>query len=318
MPTDSFTDALERLDPASRALLDLSLRRGMLTEDIADVLGADADSVAASRDDALRRVAEDVGMPGDDRVDEVRTRLAELPPDEWLGRPLTNGTSTTHMAEPESERSGDRRVGATPVKPRPGPVAILPPVAEEPAAEPPAAEPPEEDLAEEKRTKPRRWSRVWAVLPGLVVVAGAIVAIVLASSAGNTAKSPGRPSAGAPATPPAAKPQPAPTNAQASFAPVGGTAGVAGTARIVGDRLVVGVRGLPRPRRGYHEVWLYNTLLDAYSLGRSDSGHIKLDAKLPPDWKRYRFVDISREPNDGNPSHSGQSVARVPVRSLAR
>ena len=46
MPTESFATALRELDPASRALLDLSLRRGMLPEEIADILGADADTVS--------------------------------------------------------------------------------------------------------------------------------------------------------------------------------------------------------------------------------------------------------------------------------
>ena len=44
---DSFTAALARLDPASRALLDLSLRRGMTPDEIGDLLGTDAESVVA-------------------------------------------------------------------------------------------------------------------------------------------------------------------------------------------------------------------------------------------------------------------------------
>jgi hypothetical protein len=85
MSSDSFSTALGRLDPASRALLDLSLRRGMRPEEIAGMLGADAASVASSRDDALRRVAADVGMESEAQLDEVRARLAELPAEEWLG-----------------------------------------------------------------------------------------------------------------------------------------------------------------------------------------------------------------------------------------
>ena len=41
-----------------------------------------------------------------------------------------------------------------------------------------------------------------------------------------------------------------------------------------------------------------------------------LTASLPRNWRRYRWIDISREPPDGNPSHSGESVARVRTRKL--
>src|SRR4051794_39267388 len=85
MRIDSFSDALGQLDPASRALLDLSLRRGMRPEEIAEMLGAETETVARNRDDALRRVAADVGMERYDQLDEVRALLAELPAEEWLG-----------------------------------------------------------------------------------------------------------------------------------------------------------------------------------------------------------------------------------------
>ena len=91
MPPDSFSSALGQLDPASRALLDLSLRRGMRPDEIADMLGAEPDSVAMSRDEALRRVAASMGMGG--RLDEVCARLAELPAEEWLQPVNGHGSS---------------------------------------------------------------------------------------------------------------------------------------------------------------------------------------------------------------------------------
>src|SRR5829696_7290114 len=108
---DSFTSALSRLDPASRALLDLSLRRGMRTEEIAEVLGADPDGVAASRDEALRRVARDVGL-GEDNLDEVRARLAELPAEQWLGGAATRPEPTT--AEEEAPAAEEEPVAEAP------------------------------------------------------------------------------------------------------------------------------------------------------------------------------------------------------------
>src|SRR3954451_14550536 len=105
MKTDSFSYALERLDPASRALLDLSLRRGMRTEEIADVLGAEPESVEASRDEALQRIASDVGM---NELDEVRARLAELPADEWIA-PRQNGSATVADADADAEEPEDEK-----------------------------------------------------------------------------------------------------------------------------------------------------------------------------------------------------------------
>jgi hypothetical protein len=249
MPTDSFNDALERLDPASRALLDLSLRRGMRTEEIAELLGADPDSVAETRDEALRTVASEVGMGDEQQLDDVRARLAELPADQWLWQQTANGSAE--------------------------------------AVEPvPAA--------------PKRGSRLLPILLALLIAAGVIVAIAVVSGGKNEKSS------STVAQPPAAK-----------LTPVGAS-GVTGTAGVTGGRLKLDVRGPPAPRRGFYEVWLYNSVIDARSLGQSASGQVKLNARLPADWKRYRFVDISREPKDGNFSHSGESVARVPTARLAR
>jgi hypothetical protein len=39
-------------------------------------------------------------------------------------------------------------------------------------------------------------------------------------------------------------------------------------------------------------------------------------AELPAAAARYRYIDVSLEPADGNPNHSGQSVLRVPLRGL--
>src|SRR3712207_9424712 len=79
MPPDSFSSALGQLDPASRALLDLSLRRGMRTEEIAEMLGAEPWNVALSRDDALRRVVVAVGKAGGEGRGERGGQRGEVP-----------------------------------------------------------------------------------------------------------------------------------------------------------------------------------------------------------------------------------------------
>jgi hypothetical protein len=310
---DSFTSALSRLDPASRALLDLSLRRGMRTEEIAEVLGADPDSVAASRDEALRRVAVDVGL-GEENLDEVRAQLAELPAEEWLG-----GTAAP-TADPEAE-------------PR-----VADPSAEEPAVVEPEAEPAPEPAAERtaSRTAPitagaRRRRPVWPALLGLLLLAGVIAAIALAAGGddeestgggGDTQAQTGESGGGGGggdgggSTPP---PEPEGHEGGPRFEPIG--AGQAeGRARLTdgGERIEVQLRDLPSPPNGGHfEVWLYSSLIESRSLGRSRDPVVRVEAKLPPDWQDYKFVDVSLEPSDGNAGHSGESVARLRVKQLA-
>ena len=64
-----------------------------------------------------------------------------------------------------------------------------------------------------------------------------------------------------------------------------------------------------------HEVWLFNTIADAVSLGRiPPSGRLR--APLPADWRTFSVLDVSSEPHDGNPNHSGLSVLRVPIAKL--
>src|SRR6476619_7521866 len=98
LPLDSFTAALGRLDPASRALLDLSLRRGMRPEEIGDLLGTDPESVIVAREGALEQLASELGMEDVSELDDVRARLAELPAASWTGQ--QDGTAATKAAEP--------------------------------------------------------------------------------------------------------------------------------------------------------------------------------------------------------------------------
>ena len=290
--TDSFTSALERLDPASRALLDLSLRRGMRTEEIAEILGAEPGSVAASRDEALRKVAADVGMDASEQhLDEVRTRLAELPAEQWLGgaAPAGNGVAPDPQPDPE-------------------PVAVAEPEPEPAKPSAPATSP----LVAGKRRRP---NRVLPVLLGLLLLVGVIVAIVLASGGDDDSASTSADTDGVQQAP-ANEPKP---EGGKELVAVGAAAGEAsGTARISdGNRLELEVTGLSEPRGRDYTLWLYNSVIDARPLGNYRSADIKFDGKLPGDWKRYRFIDVSAEPRDGNRSHSGESVMRVRTKSLA-
>jgi hypothetical protein len=280
---DSFTAALGRLDPASRALLDLSLRRGMKPEEIGELLGTDPESVVAAREAALEQLGRELDMEDPSQIDELRARLAELPSEAWTG------TATAAAAS----RPKLKVVGHEP-------------------AEPPHAE--------------RRRSRLPLLLALLAIAAIALV-VVLASSGGdgNTAS---KPQANNPAPkPPASKPsKPAePASSQKPAQPaqntvrlstLGSASGVSGTAAVTqgGKRLVIRADGLPP---GAYQVWLYNSVIDAVSLTKVEGTKLTLDLKLPANASHYRYVDVSSEPADGNPNHSGESVMRVRLAKLS-
>jgi len=94
-----------------------------------------------------------------------------------------------------------------------------------------------------------------------------------------------------------------------------------GTARLVGRGpgawLELRVKGLP-PFDGTYVVWLFDAASDAVGVARVARGSFDVRTRLPLDPARYRWIDISREPLDGNRNHSGDSVLRVSVARLMR
>ena len=103
--------------------------------------------------------------------------------------------------------------------------------------------------------------------------------------------------------------------------PVAGSPGAQGTARIIGrgpgTRLQLRIAGLPRSQ-GAYTVWLYDSVTDARPLASFRGSRARLDLRLPADLDRYHYLDVSREPRDGNPNHSGESVLRASLGRLAR
>lgn len=83
-------------------------------------------------------------------------------------------------------------------------------------------------------------------------------------------------------------------------------------------RLTLSVTGMPaRPQGGgFYEVWLLDRsakrLVALGLLGPGESGSFQLPPDL--DLSRYPLVDVSVEPDDGNPAHSGVSAVRGDLR----
>jgi len=104
--------------------------------------------------------------------------------------------------------------------------------------------------------------------------------------------------------------------------PVDGRAqGAAGTVSLqpeAGGSATVELSGL-RPSKGgdFYELWLLGDGGELVSLGAvrvPASGRATLEnVQLPVDPERFRFLDVSREPGDGDPGHSSISVLRGPA-----
>ena len=80
---DGLEACVRALDPASRALLDLSLRRGMRDDHMAPVLRIDAFNLAWRRARAIERVASSLGLDDPSGLAQVRAALPHLPERAW-------------------------------------------------------------------------------------------------------------------------------------------------------------------------------------------------------------------------------------------
>ena len=115
--------------------------------------------------------------------------------------------------------------------------------------------------------------------------------------------------------------EPGETPVTAQLEPVGKRgAGASGSVRLeprAGGRATVELTGL-RPSSGqdFYELWLLGDDGRLVSLGAlrvPESGSATAEVELPVDPARFSFIDVSREPADGNPAHSSISVLRGPA-----
>ncbi len=68
-------------------------------------------------------------------------------------------------------------------------------------------------------------------------------------------------------------------------------------------------------RRQFYELWLLGDDQQLVALGSfrvGADGKAEMDLPLPVDPARYRYFDVSLQPANGNPGHSGRSVLRGP------
>ncbi len=99
-----------------------------------------------------------------------------------------------------------------------------------------------------------------------------------------------------------------------------GSPAATGEARVVSSDdggLRLRVTGLdPSDQDGFYELWLLDgpeRLLSLGSFRVPASGSAQVTVPLPVDVGEFRYVDVSVEQDDGDPSHSGVSVLRGPT-----
>lgn len=280
-------ERLQELDPESRALLELSLLRGVADEELAQLLGVGEERVRERRD----AVFSELGAESE----QERASVAAL---------LRKGDAGAQAARPEAEAEPGAEAEAEP-KPEaePGTDAEAEPKPKpEVEAEPDA----EIEPLPPERARSRRRALQVALLGGLAIAVAAALAL--------DEDEPGTvPAASGPRAEPTLDPLPRGSE-EAELRPLGG-GGARGSVKIVGapdDRRVrLVVRGLPDPASGGYVVWLYDSISDARPLTGARRGSFAIQEPLPRLATRYRFLDVSREPADGNPNHSGESVLRA-------
>ncbi|MGX5654982.1 anti-sigma factor [Geodermatophilus nigrescens] len=211
------------------------------------------------------------------------------PPALWAGIAAATGVSSA--PRPQVVAASAPPAGPVPDAP-PVPLAPLPPgpVAPRPAAAAPL--PPEPPVAPVVPLRPRR-SR-------LLLAAAAALVVGLGVGAGTVALS-DREDEGV-------------AVAAAQLDPLAGS-DATGTASVVeredGTRVLRVELAADAPAEGYYEAWLLTESVSGLvPLGVVRAGTEEFE--LPPgiDIGEYPVVDVSVEPLDGDPAHSGESVAR--------
>jgi hypothetical protein len=99
-----------------------------------------------------------------------------------------------------------------------------------------------------------------------------------------------------------------------------------GTAYILeqgGERVLAVTAKLPplpaTQRKAAYNVWLFNSPKDSESIGAqftTPQGDYQGVGKLPENFERFKFIDVSRQPFNNKTGHSGDSVLRGAVADL--
>jgi hypothetical protein len=97
-----LAESLGRLDPGTRALLDLSLRRAIPDDQVAKVLGVDASSIPPRRARGIAQLADMMAVPGPAELAALLIAIPELPEEAWgvpTPAPFSGSVSSARRAK---------------------------------------------------------------------------------------------------------------------------------------------------------------------------------------------------------------------------
>jgi anti-sigma-K factor RskA len=167
----------------------------------------------------------------------------------------------------------------------------------------PAPPPPLRAQVEARDRAPRRRGRLAGplVLRPAFAVAAAIVLVLLGGAGGALLARGGDDTS--------------PPGRDVALAPIGdGPRGAHADARLERAAMHLTVSGLPRVAGGgFYEVWMLRDPTHLVALGSfrvGADGRARIDLPVTASPRRFPVLDISREPADGDPAHSGHSVLR--------
>jgi hypothetical protein len=293
----------DQLSDEQRAILELLLRRGQSYKDLSGKLDMPEARVRELARDALTELAP-VTARGID--DDWRGQLSDYVLGQQAGPESTATRGHLRRSEaarswarslldsldglygdgvpsiPDAERGGAKRREAAPVKEK----------------EPKQPREPKQPLSPEAAAvvKRRRLIGAGSILAVLLLVAVLLWPIGVLTGGGSDSS----------------KPAASGKNAAAVNKNTQGQAVIATQAGK--NQILVSAVGLkPSTQKEAYQVWLYNSQSDAKSLGfaaANSQGQLQGGATLPANYRRYKFIDISREPVDKNAAHSGDSVLR--------
>jgi hypothetical protein len=320
-------DAAAVLDPADRALLNLLVNRGLDDNSLARLSRVSAAAIVARRERIVNRLSDQLGLPPDHvrgALDQLGAAAREPPAAANAAATPANGNGVPALAPARTARDASALAPAARLTASEGPESAAADVA-----------PPDQAGQPEHRFKHKRlFSQAVA---GACIAAVLVVVLtstatknarhvpVTSSTAAGAAPSTLTPTPPAPITTPAHTKPRADRRGAAGAYPQrlatlpGGTSKATGSVALAGTaarpRLILNLMGLITAQHGYYEAWLYNSILDSVPLVRLRDGVTRSSARLPRDYQRYLWIDISFQP-PGLVNDSGESVmrARVPAR----
>jgi hypothetical protein len=337
---DRIVAATARLDPESRALVELSARRGMSDEEIAGVLDVEPAEVTRRHDEALAQLAAELGEPRVRRY-ELRDRLLRVDETTWRGEAEpatvelgaveggaaaedrgTAGAPRGREAGPRGKAGPRSKAGSSGEGgPRRGAGAAD---AASPRGAGAGAAPSRRDVPPRVLTPAAPGRRpLLPIAVGLIAAVVAVVFIVVLVRSGNDEGGSSKQSSDGGKTqqtdtsnPGASAPASAPAR---TMQRLNGTYGH-GTAQLIprGDTSVLRVRasGFLRPQGGGYAVWLVKATDDARRVYATADTTISASFAVPADFKRYKYVEVARAIPNLDSDYSGLVLLRVPVPDL--